>query len=77
MKQMTVAELKTSFSDVLVQVQNGERVAILYGRAKKPVAKLVPFESPRKKRKIGTYEGIASYTEKGNGKISLEEFLGT
>jgi len=40
MQAMSVAELKTKFSDVLVRVKNGENVKILYGKSKKPVAML-------------------------------------
>jgi antitoxin (DNA-binding transcriptional repressor) of toxin-antitoxin stability system len=75
MKALTVAELKTHFSDVLTQVKNGENVKILYGKSKKPVAMIIPIEniSPRK---IGILDGKATFKINGNGKISEEEFLG-
>lgn len=77
MVQMTVADLKADFSSVLAQVQQGEQFQILYGRSKKPVAVLSPIaDSGRKKRVLGTYEGHATFSEQGDGKISLEEFLG-
>jgi antitoxin (DNA-binding transcriptional repressor) of toxin-antitoxin stability system len=77
MKAYTVGELKARFSDVLSQVKNGESVEVLYGRAKKPVAMFIPCQ-PRKlpKRKIGILDGKAFFEEKGDGKITLEEFLG-
>jgi len=54
MKTLSVGELKAQFSEVLKRVQQGESFVILYGKKKKPVAKIVPFEEPkRKKRKIG------------------------
>ena len=34
MKALTVAEIKTNFSDVLIWVKNGENVKILYGKSK-------------------------------------------
>lgn len=77
MVKMTVADFKADFSSVLSRVQRGEHFQILFGRAKKPVAVLSPLESSQKaKRVLGTYEGKASFSEKGDGKITLEEFLG-
>jgi antitoxin (DNA-binding transcriptional repressor) of toxin-antitoxin stability system len=76
MKALTVAEVKTHFSDILFQVQNGERVKILYGKSRKPIAMIIPFEDTNIPRKIGVLDGIASYKEDNDGKISLEEFLG-
>ena len=76
MKALTVAEVKTHFSDVLVRVKNGENVKILYGKSKKPVAMIVPIENMDTPRKIGILDGIATFTEKGDGKICEEEFLG-
>jgi hypothetical protein len=57
-------------------VKNGEKVKILYGKLKKPIAMLIPLENTNGPRKIGILDGIASYTEEGDGKITLEEFLG-
>ncbi len=77
MNQMTVADFKAEFSSVLARVQMGEQFQILFGRTKKPVAVLSPLEpSKKKKRTLGTYNGKASFSEQGDGKISLEEFLG-
>ena len=77
MVQMTVADLKADFSNVLTQVQMGEQFQILFGRSKKPVALLSPLAAGRRKKRIlGTYEGKASFSEQGDGKLSLEEFLG-
>ena len=77
MNKMTVADFKADFSSVLSKVQMGEQFEILFGRTKKPVAILSPLESSKKtKRILGTYEGKAKFSELGDGKISLEEFLG-
>jgi antitoxin (DNA-binding transcriptional repressor) of toxin-antitoxin stability system len=76
MKALTVAEIKTHFSDILFQVKNGEKVKILYGKSKKPIAMIIPLEDTNIPRKIGILDGVASYKEEGDGKISLEEFLG-
>jgi antitoxin (DNA-binding transcriptional repressor) of toxin-antitoxin stability system len=63
MKVLSVAEVKTHFSDLLVQVKNGENVKILYGKSKKPVAMLVPIENRNSPRRIGILEGKATFTE--------------
>jgi antitoxin (DNA-binding transcriptional repressor) of toxin-antitoxin stability system len=76
MKTLTVAEVKTNFSDILVQVKNGEKVKILYGKSKEPIAMIIPLDNMKSHRKIGIFDGIASFKEKDDGKISLEEFLG-
>ena len=76
MKALTVAEIKTHFSDVLVRVKNGENVKILYGKSKKPIAMIIPIENINSPRVIGILDGKATFKEKGNGKISEEEFLG-
>jgi antitoxin (DNA-binding transcriptional repressor) of toxin-antitoxin stability system len=76
MEALTVAELKTHFSDVLNRVKNGENIKILYGKSKKPVAMIIPIEGINSPRGIGVLDGKAAFTINGNGKISEEEFLG-
>ncbi|MDR0312921.1 MAG: prevent-host-death protein [Treponema sp.] len=76
MKALTVADIKNHFSDVLVQVKNGETVKILYGKSKKPIAKIVPIDDIGNPRRIGILDGKATFKTNGNGKISEEEFLG-
>jgi antitoxin (DNA-binding transcriptional repressor) of toxin-antitoxin stability system len=75
MKALTVAEFKSNFSDVLIRVKNGENVKILYGKSKKPIAMIVPIDNKDSPRSIGILDGIATFKEDGNGKISEEEFL--
>jgi antitoxin (DNA-binding transcriptional repressor) of toxin-antitoxin stability system len=76
MTALTVAELKTHFSDVLVRVKKGENVKVLYGKSKKPVAMIVPITNTGSSRKIGILDGKATFKEHGNGKITEKEFLG-
>jgi antitoxin (DNA-binding transcriptional repressor) of toxin-antitoxin stability system len=76
MKSVTVGEVKTNFSDILVQVKKGENVKIVFGRARKPVALIVPIEKINSPRKIGILDGKATFKVNGDGKISEEEFLG-
>ena len=74
---MTVAELKAQFSDVLDKVKQGETVQILYGRNKKPVAQITNMDKPKKKQRIpGLWANKGTFTEVGDGKITLEEFFG-
>jgi antitoxin (DNA-binding transcriptional repressor) of toxin-antitoxin stability system len=76
MKALTVAELKTNFSEILIQVMNGENVKILYGKSKKPLAMIIPIENINCPREIGILDGKATFKINGNSKISEEEFLG-
>lgn len=75
MIQTTVGDFKARFSDLLDSVMQGDEVEILYGRAKKPVAKVSKIQE-KQKRVIGTLDGIASFYEADGGKITMEEFLG-
>jgi len=76
MKALTVAELKTNFSDVLNRVKNGENIKILYGKSKKPVAMIIPIEGINSPRGIGILDGKATFAINGDSKISEEELLG-
>jgi antitoxin (DNA-binding transcriptional repressor) of toxin-antitoxin stability system len=42
MKTLSVAKLKAQFSSVVVDLRNGEEVAITYGRNKQPLATIIP-----------------------------------
>jgi len=74
---MTVGELKANFSEVLEQVQQGAEIKVLYGRAKKPVARLVPMEENMPARRLGILDGKASFSMSEDFKFNSEEaFLG-
>lgn len=78
MKSLTVGEFKAQFSEVLELVQQGESVGVLYGKSKKPVAKLVPMngsEPKKKKRKLGIWEGKVKFVFADNFKMTDEELL--
>ena len=51
MTLVTVHQAKAQLSKLLMQVQEGEEVVIAKG--KEPVARLVPFESPRPRAPAG------------------------
>ena len=78
MDAMPVGELKTRFSEVLESVQAGASVQILYGRAKKPVARIVPLdEGLPAKRRLGLLKNKAKIDIPENFKFkSIDEFLG-
>jgi len=77
METLLSTQITPNFSKIAAGLQKGKRFGILYGKAKKPVAMLVPFENRKNTgRKIGILEGKASFSELGNGKITEEEFLG-
>ena len=59
-----------------MQGRKGEKIQVLYGRTKKPVAMIVPIVDDKKERKIGILAGKASFKVSGDGKITEEEFLG-
>jgi prevent-host-death family protein len=50
-----IHEAKTHLSRLVERVEAGEEIVI--GRAGKPVARLVPYEKPRPKRKPGSWKG--------------------
>ncbi len=76
MKSLTVGEFKAQFSEVLELVQQGESVGVLFGKNKKPVAKLVPMtRAKKKKRKLGILEGKGSVIFADDFKMTEEEFI--
>lgn len=77
MNQLTVGEFKAKFSEVLEKVLQGESIGITYGKNKKKVAALVPYEKYAGKNiiKLGLLEGKASFKIKKGFKMTEEEFL--
>ena len=74
MKAMAVGELKAHFSEILEEVKQGEKVGILYGRAKKPVAMIVPYSEEKKaERVIGILDGKAVIQFRDDFKMTAEE----
>lgn len=60
-KRVNVHEAKTHLSRLLRHVSRGEEVVI--GRAGKPVAKLVPYSAPTRKRVLGQAAGQVTIAE--------------
>jgi antitoxin (DNA-binding transcriptional repressor) of toxin-antitoxin stability system len=76
MKAMAVGEVKTHFSEVLEEVKQGNKVGILYGRAKKPIAMIVPYlEEKAVKRKIGILDGKIKIKFSNDFEMTTEELL--
>ena len=78
MKTLPVGELKAQFSEVLEQVKKGQSFGILYGKKKKPVAMIVPYQDMKKKkeRKLGLLENKVTITFSDDFKMTEEELLG-
>jgi antitoxin (DNA-binding transcriptional repressor) of toxin-antitoxin stability system len=78
MKAMAVGEVKTHFSEILEEVKQGNKVGILYGRTKKPVAMIVPYGGEKAvKRKIGILDGKIGITFRDDFEMTAEELLET
>ena len=77
MKSLPVGEIKAQFSEILEDVKNGETVEIVYGKKRTPVARIVPIEDPKpkKKRKLGIMDGKLEIIFADNFKMTDEELL--
>ena len=77
MKCLPVGELKANFSEVLEDVQNGETIEIVYGKKKKPVARIVPVPrtKPKGKRKLGLLAGKMKVVFADDFKMTEEELI--
>lgn len=77
MHQLSVGQFKSKFSEVLIKVLQGESIGITYGKSKKKVAALVPYEVclKQKKFKLGLLERKASFKIHHDFKMTDEEFL--
>ncbi len=77
MRALPVAELKAGFSRVLADVRRGERIGVLYGRSKTPVAMIVPYEpAPAGRRNIGFLDGKVTIEFAEDFVMTEEELLG-
>jgi antitoxin (DNA-binding transcriptional repressor) of toxin-antitoxin stability system len=77
MKTMSVGDAKSYFSQILEEVKQGSKVGILYGKAKKPVAMIVPYEEePVKERKIGLLDGKVKIEFMDDFSMTTEDLLG-
>jgi antitoxin (DNA-binding transcriptional repressor) of toxin-antitoxin stability system len=58
METVTIHIAKTTLSQLLARVEAGEE--IILARGKEPIAKLVPYQTPRTKRRFGALRGVIS-----------------
>lgn len=77
MHQLTVGQFKSKFSEVLSKVLEGESIGITYGKNKKRVAALIPYNKylKQKKFKLGLLQGKAFFKIHSDFKMSDKEFL--
>jgi antitoxin (DNA-binding transcriptional repressor) of toxin-antitoxin stability system len=75
MRAMSVGELKTHFSEVVEDVKSGAEIEILYGRARTPVAKIVPIEPAPRKCLLGALQGKVNFVFADDWKMSTEELI--
>ncbi len=75
--QLTVGQFKAKFSEVLSRVLQGESIGITYGKNRKKVAAIIPYEKSVKQNriKLGSLKGKASFKIHGDFKMTDEEFL--
>jgi antitoxin (DNA-binding transcriptional repressor) of toxin-antitoxin stability system len=68
MKTIPVGELKTNFSTVLKEIQNGHEIIISFGRRREKIAIIVPYENymKKKKRTLGSL--------RNRGKLDMTDF---
>jgi prevent-host-death family protein len=58
-KQIGTLEAKTRLSELLAEVQRGQRFHIT--KHGKPIAELAPLAGAKKKRKLGFAKGLVTY----------------
>ncbi len=76
MKTVQSGELKNNFAYFLEKVIKGEVFVVSYGRKKKKVALLSPYDSKKRfKRKLGILEGKVSFKMNDDWEISDAELL--
>ena len=76
-KTLGVGEIKARFSDVLEQVKGGEKIAVAYGKKRKRVAVIVPYDEyrPEGRRKLGPLQGKAGFEIRPGFEIADDDLL--
>ena len=77
MKTLSVAEVRSHFSSLLKEVENGEEIGISFGKKKETIAVIVSIKEYKKvkARRLGSLEGRVTVEFKENWKMNEEEFL--
>jgi len=72
---MSVAEFKRNFSRAVGMVANGEEIEVLYGRAKKPIMRILSVEQNVEPFALGFLKGKMKFTIADDWKMTPEELL--
>ncbi len=77
MKSYQIGEFKANLSQIIEEVQNGETIELVKGKKKVPIAHIsAPTgKKPKKKRKLGAWEGKVKYVFADDFKMTEEEFV--
>ena len=77
MQSISVGELKARFSEILEQVRKGEEIIISFGKKRKKVAVLLPYDrfTPKQERKLGLLRDRGACVIHEGFKITDEEML--
>ena len=77
MQTLKVSDFKARFSEMIDSVRAEETVVVAYGRNRKKVAALVPYDQlpTIQPRRTGTLAGIASVSFSNEFNITDEELL--
>jgi prevent-host-death family protein len=77
MAQLSIAQAKSHFSDVIRLVESGEEVTVTRGPKKEPVATIIPVKPhpDRPERKLGTLEGRMTVIFHDDWYMTDEELL--
>ena len=77
MKTLQITEAKNHFTSILKEVEDGNEVAISYGRKSQTIAVIISYDKWKKnqKRQLGTLEGKMSVEFAKNFKITDEELI--
>lgn len=76
MKIITVGEFKSNLAQIIEKILKGEEYVVSYGRKKKKIFKVIPYNESKPKRKLGILEGKATVKISKDWKMTGEEFLG-
>ena len=72
LKQVNVHQAKTQLSKLLADVEKGEEIVV--ARNGTPVAKLIPFPKPAKKRmRVGNWKGRITMSPDWDAPLTEEE----
>ena len=77
MQTLTIGELKTSFSEVLKKIRNGQKIVISYGKKREKIAVIIPYSSYASipERNLGLLKDRAEYIIHSDFEISEKEML--